>query len=183
MWKMWEFKCCCCINFYLTQDLTLCQNQISYYSDNIKIKGSSIKQIIEFFIQFKNKSTDENEIVKHASTLKEFANQIKKNKEFEKYQDTFLATLGYAYRLENHAQKLYYTFSEACCSIDMAKLMRDETELEKNSIIYALIIDICIDEFMTNKIDENQKKEAIKVYKILEEQKSSENKKYHMYQY
>ncbi len=65
----------------------------------------------------------------------------------------------------------------------MAKLMRDDEALKMNCQIYLIILDICIDEFLGNAINEDEKKEAINSYKELEKQKSKENTKYHMYQY
>ena len=77
----------------------------------------------------------------------------------------------------------FYTFSEAVSAIDMAKLMRDDEALEMNSSIYIVILDTCIDEYLNNPIDEEEKQNAIEFYKNFENEKSKENKKYHMYQY
>ncbi len=65
----------------------------------------------------------------------------------------------------------------------MAKLMRDDEALKMNCQIYLVILDICIDEFLNNEIDEDEKQKAINSYKELEKQKSKENTKYHTYQY
>ena len=139
--------------------------------------------IKEFLLQFKNQSIDENEIIKHKDIIKNFANKIRKKEDLSQYYDVFLTTLGYSYRLENSAQRLYYTFGEAVTAMDIANLTKDEKLLETNEYIYSLILDICIDEFLENSIDEDEKNNAIKSYKKLEEQKSKENKKYHTYQY
>ncbi len=85
--------------------------------------------------------------------------------------------------MQNPEQRLYYTFSEAVNAVDMAKLMRDDEALKMNCQVYLLILDICIDEFLGNEIDEDEKQKAIDSYKELEKQQSNENKKYHMYQY
>ncbi len=99
------------------------------------------------------------------------------------FQNNYLNIRGYAYRLEDSSQRLFYTFSEAVSAIDMAKLMRDEEALNMNSSIYIVILDICIDEYLNNPIDEDEKQKAIEFYKNFEKQQSKENKKYHMYQY
>lgn len=67
--------------------------------------------------------------------------------------------------------------------MDTAKLMRDNETLNMNSIIYPVIIDICIDEYLGNPLDQNEKEKAVDAYKTLEEQRSKEDKKYHIYQY
>ena len=67
--------------------------------------------------------------------------------------------------------------------MNLAKLTNDEESLKMNTSVYILVIDICIDEFLNNGIDEDEKQKAIEFYKNLEEQRSKENKKYHMYQY
>ena len=85
--------------------------------------------------------------------------------------------------MENKGQRLYYTFGEAISAIDIAKLTSDIESLNMNATVYILVIDICIDEFLNNDIDEDEKQKAIEFYKNLEEQRSKENKKYHMYQY
>lgn len=61
--------------------------------------------------------------------------------------------------------------------------MRDEQSLVKNTVVYILILDICIDEYLGNDINEDQKQNAVNSFKNIEEQRSNENKKYHMYQY
>ncbi len=65
----------------------------------------------------------------------------------------------------------------------MAKLTRDDEALDMNSQVYIVVLDICCDEYLGYDIDEDEKQKAINSYKQLEEQKSNENKKYHMYQY
>jgi len=61
--------------------------------------------------------------------------------------------------------------------------MKNEDSLKLNSIVYILVLDVLITEYNTNKINEEQKQKALDVYKKIEERKSQENKKYHMYQY
>jgi hypothetical protein len=46
-----------------------------------------------------------------------------------------------------------------------------------------LVLDVLIKEYNTKIIDENLKEKALVVYKKLEERKSKENSKYHIYQY
>ena len=65
----------------------------------------------------------------------------------------------------------------------MAKLMRDDNALEMNSSIYIVILDTCLDEYLNNPINEEEKQKAIKFYKNFEKMRSKEDKKYHMYQY
>ncbi len=65
----------------------------------------------------------------------------------------------------------------------MAKLTRDEDGVLLNSVVYILVLDNCIDEYLQRQIDEKEKDKAIEAYKNLEAKKASENKKYHMYQY
>ncbi|MCK5295161.1 MAG: hypothetical protein KAJ49_10930 [Arcobacteraceae bacterium] len=139
--------------------------------------------IKDFLLQFKNQTIEENEIIKHKDIIKEFAQNIRKKDDLKEYYDVFLTTLGYSYRLENAAQRLYYTFGEAVTAMDIANLTKDEKLLEINEYIYSLILDICIDEFLQNNIDEEEKNNAISSYKKLEAQKSKENSKYHTYQY
>ncbi len=123
------------------------------------------------------------EIIEHKDTIKEFANNVRQSDDFEEFHETYLHIRGYAYRLEDAQQRLFYTFSEAVSSVDMAKLMRDDEALKMNCQIYLIILDICIDEFLGQAINEEEKQKAIDSYKELEKQKSKENKKYHTYQY
>ncbi len=91
--------------------------------------------------------------------------------------------LGYSYRLEDVKQRLFFTFSEAVYAIDLDKLMKNEDSLKLNSVVYILVLDELIKEYLTNQINEEQKQKALEVYKKIEDRKATENKKYHMYQY
>ena len=102
------------------------------------------------------------------------------DKEFE---ENFLIILGYSYRLDDISQRLFFTFSEAVYAIDLDKLMRNEDSLRLNCIVYTLVLDTLIKEYNTKQIDEKQKKQALEVYKKIEEKKAKENSKYHIYQY
>ena len=102
------------------------------------------------------------------------------HKEFE---ENFLTILGYSYRLDDIKQRLFFTFSEAVYAVDLDKLMRNEDSLKLNCIVYILVLDVLIKEYKTKLIDENLKEKALVVYKKLEERKSKENSKYHIYQY
>ncbi|MFA9374064.1 MAG: hypothetical protein ACERKK_07890 [Poseidonibacter sp.] len=77
---------------------------------------------------------------------------------------------------------MFYTFQEAVYAIDLDKLMRNEDSLKLNSIVYILVLDSIIKEYQTLTINEEEKQKALEVYKKIEERKSKENKKYHMYQ-
>ena len=61
--------------------------------------------------------------------------------------------------------------------------MRDEEAMKTNACVYALVLDICIEEYMGHGIDGEEKHKAIEAYKEIEAKKARENKKYHMYQY
>ena len=76
-----------------------------------------------------------------------------------------------------------FTFSEAVYAVDLDKLMKNEDSLKLNCIVYILVLDVLIKEYNTKLIDENLKEKALVVYKKLEERKSKENSKYHIYQY
>ena len=91
--------------------------------------------------------------------------------------------MGYSYRLEDIKQRLFFTFSEAVYAVDLDKLMKNEDSLKLNCIVYILVLDVLIKEYNTKLIDENLKEKALVVYKKLEERKSKENSKYHIYQY
>jgi len=101
----------------------------------------------------------------------------------KEYEENFLTILGYSYRLENVSQRLFFTFQEAVYAIDLDKLMRNEDSLKLNCIVYTLVLNALIKEFNTKEIDQVQKQKALEVYKKLEERKSKENSKYHIYQY
>ncbi len=78
---------------------------------------------------------------------------------------------------------MFFTFSEAVYAIDLDKLMRNEDSLRVNCIVYILVLDVIIKEYNTKEVDIEQKQKALEVYKKLEDKKSAENKKYHIYQY
>lgn len=101
----------------------------------------------------------------------------------KEYEENFLTILGYSYRLEDVSQRLFFTFQEAVYAIDLDKLMRNEESLKLNCIVYTLVLNALIKEFNTKEIDQEQKQKALEVYKKLEERKSKENSKYHIYQY
>jgi len=101
----------------------------------------------------------------------------------KEYEENFLTILGYSYRLEDVSQRLFFTFQEAVYAIDLDKLMRNEDSLKLNCIVYTLVLNALIKEFNTKEIDQVQKQKALEVYKKLEERKSKENSKYHIYQY
>jgi hypothetical protein len=61
--------------------------------------------------------------------------------------------------------------------------MRNEDSLKLNCIVYILVLDTLIKEYNTKQIDLEQKNRALEVYKKLEDRKSKENSKYHIYQY
>lgn len=62
-------------------------------------------------------------------------------------------------------------------------MMRNEDGIKLNSIVYILVLEAILKEYSFNEIDLQQKQKALDNYKKIEEQKSKENKKYHMYQY
>jgi hypothetical protein len=78
---------------------------------------------------------------------------------------------------------LFFTFSEAVYAVDLDKLMRNEDSLKLNCIVYILVLNTLIKEYNTKQIDLEQKNRALEVYKKLEDRKSKENSKYHIYQY
>ena len=101
----------------------------------------------------------------------------------EEFEENFLTILGYSYRLEDIKQRLFFTFSEAVYAVDLDKLMRNEDSLKLNCIVYILVLNTLIKEYNTKQIDAEQKQKALEVYKKLEDRKSKENSKYHIYQY
>ena len=78
---------------------------------------------------------------------------------------------------------MFFTFSEAVYAVDLDKLMRNEDSLKLNCIVYILVLNTLVKEYNTKQIDLEQKNRALEVYKKLEERKSKENSKYHIYQY
>lgn len=143
-----------------------------------------IKNISDFIYSFKNNIVEAEEIVSNFDTvISKFAEDLKKEKFNEEFEENFLTILGYSYRLDDISQRLFFTFQEAVYAIDLDKLMKNEDSLRLNSIVYILVLDEIIKEFKTKKINEEQKQKALTVYKKIEDRKAAENKKYHMYQY
>lgn len=62
-------------------------------------------------------------------------------------------------------------------------MMRNDAGIKLNSVVYVLVLNSIIKEFISNEINLQEKEKALEVYKKIEEQKAKENKKYHMYQY
>ena len=93
-----------------------------------------------------------------------------------------MTILGYSFRLDDIAQRLFFTLQEAVYAVDLDKLMRNEDSLKLNTIVYILVLDSIIKEYKTSIINEDEKKCALEVYKKIEDRKAKENKKYHMYQ-
>lgn len=143
-----------------------------------------IKNISDFIYSFKNNIVEAEEIVSNFDTvISNFAEDLKKEKFNDEFEENFLTILGYSYRLDDISQRLFFTFQEAVYAIDLDKLMKNEDSLRLNSIVYILVLDEIIKEFKTKKINEEQKQKALTVYKKIEDRKAAENKKYHMYQY
>lgn len=80
-------------------------------------------------------------------------------------------------------QRLFFTFSEAVYAIDLDKLMRNDESLRVNCIVYILVLNTLVKEYLTKEINIEQKQKALEVYKKIEDKRAAENKKYHMYQY
>lgn len=140
--------------------------------------------ISDYFYSFKNKVMEANNIADECSTkLEEFVKQLKEERLDIEVEENFLTILGYTYRLDDISQRLFFTFQEAVYAIDLDKLMRNEDSMRLNSIVYALVIDTIIKEYKGEKIEESLKQKALDTYKKVEERKSKENQKYHMYQY
>ena len=78
---------------------------------------------------------------------------------------------------------MFFTVSEAVYAVDLDKLMRNEDSLKLNCIVYILVLNTLVKEYNTKQIDLEQKNRALEVYKKLEDRKSKENSKYHIYQY
>jgi len=142
-----------------------------------------INEISEFIYSFKNKTVEAQELsLDYSTQIKSFAKQLKEDNLHKEFEENFLTILGYTYRLEDVSQRVFFTFQEAVYAIDLDKLMRNEDSLRLNSIVYILVLDVLLDEYITKNINEEQKIKAISVYKKIEERKANENKKYHMYQ-
>ncbi len=120
---------------------------------------------------------------KYQEKISNLSKELKKLDFHKEFEENFYMILGYSYRLEDIKQRLFFTFSEAVYAIDLDKLMRNEDSLKLNSIVYILVLDELIKEYLTKQINQEQKQKALEVYKKIEERKAAENKKYHMYQY
>ena len=140
------------------------------------------EEITQFLYQYKNKQLESEEIAKLQDEFKNYKIKIEESKYFGEFYNNYLNIKGYTYRLDNPKMRLFYTFQEAIYSIDLAKLTRDNDAILLNTIVYILVLNDCIDEFLGNNIDENVKNEAIEYYKNEQKRVSAENKKYHMYQ-
>ena len=143
-----------------------------------------IDDISDFLFSFKNKVIETNEIISNLDAkIQSFSKEIKKEKLDIEFQENFLTILGYTFRLDDISQRLYFTFQEAVYAIDLDRLMKNKDSEKLNSIVYILVLDEIIKEYKTKVIDEDLKQKALETYNKIEERKSKENKKYHMYQY
>lgn len=143
-----------------------------------------VDEISDFLYGFKNKIIEADEIAsKYALKIEEYAQNIVKNGFKNEFEENYYTILGYSYRLEDVKQRLFFTFQEAVYAIDLDKLMKNQDSLKLNSIVYILVLDFIIKEYNSKVIDEKEKQKALEVYKKIEDKKSAENKKYHMYQY
>jgi len=61
--------------------------------------------------------------------------------------------------------------------------MKNEDSLKLNCIVYILVLDSIVKEYLLKEVNEDEKEKALNIYKKIEERKAAENKKYHMYQY
>jgi hypothetical protein len=142
------------------------------------------EEISEFIHAFKNKTIEAPTIAEeYSETINNFAKNLKDDGLYDEHEENFFTILGYSYRLDDIKQGLFFTFQEAVYAIDLDKLMRNEDSLKLNSIVYILVIDYLINEYKTGNINEDIKQKALKVYKEIQEKKSKEDQKYHMYQY
>ncbi|PLY07629.1 MAG: hypothetical protein C0625_05485 [Arcobacter sp.] len=143
-----------------------------------------IKNISDFIYGFKNSVVEAEEIASKLDVkISEFTKELKNEKLDKEFEENFLTILGYSYRLDDVSQRLFFTFQESVYAIDLDKLMKNEDSLRLNSIVYILVLDELIKEYKTKEINEEQKQKALAIYKKIEDRKSAENKKYHMYQY
>ncbi|MGB5920305.1 hypothetical protein [Arcobacter sp.] len=136
----------------------------------------------QFLYQYKNKQLEAKEVSELKGDFEKYKNEIIKSEYYDKFFDNYLNIKGYTYRLEKSDLRLFYTFQEAIYSIDLAKLTRDEEGVLLNTVVYILVIDDCINEYLGNAIDETIKQRAIEFYQNEQKRVSAENKKYHMYQ-
>ena len=143
-----------------------------------------IKNISDFIYGFKNSVVEAEEIASKLDVkISEFTKELKNEKLDKEFEENFLTILGYSYRLDDVSQRLFFTFQESVYAIDLDKLMKNEDSLRLNSIVYILVLDELIKEYKTKEINKEQKQKALAIYKKIEDRKSAENKKYHMYQY
>ena len=141
-----------------------------------------MQNLNKLLLNCKNKNLSENEIIKFKDDISIFSKESRKTISNENYL-LFLNTLGYAYRLNDSSQRLYYTFNEAVSAVDIANLTNDNVALKNYTYIYSMVLDICISDFLKENINKDEVEKAISQYKKFEEEKSKENKKYHQYQY
>lgn len=133
---------------------------------------------------FKNKVIEAEEIAsKYDEQISLFAKKLEELELKKEFEENYFTILGYSYRLNDNSQRLFFTFQEAVYAIDLDKLMRNTDSLRLNCIVYILVLDSIIKEYKTKNINEEEKSNALEVYKKIEERKAAENKKYHMYQY
>ncbi len=142
-----------------------------------------INEISDYFLSFKNKVVEANEITSKLNIqIAKFAKELKKEKLDKEFEENFLTILGYTYRLDDISQRLFFTFQEAIYAIDLDKLMRNKESERLNSIVYILVLDEIIKEYNLNIVNKQLKQKALDTYKKIEERKAKENTKYHMYQ-
>lgn len=141
-------------------------------------------KISDYLYSFKNKILEANEISKQCETIiEEFANNLEKQDLYSLYEENILTILGYTFRIEDISQRLFFTFQEAVYAIDLDKLMRNEDSLKLNAIVYTFVLNFLIKEYNNQPLPQEIKQKAINTYKEIENKKSKEDKKYHMYQY
>lgn len=141
-------------------------------------------KISDYLYSFKNKTLEANEISKQCETIiEEFANNLEKQDLYSLYEENILTILGYTFRIEDISQRLFFTFQEAVYAIDLDKLMRNEDSLKLNAIVYTFVLNFLIKEYNNQPLPQEIKQKAINTYKEMENRKSKEDKKYHMYQY
>ncbi|ADG92934.1 hypothetical protein Arnit_1276 [Arcobacter nitrofigilis DSM 7299] len=136
----------------------------------------------QFLYQYKNKQLEAKDVSELKEDFQKYKNEIINSECYNKFFDNYLNIKGYTYRLEKADLRLFYTFQEAIYSIDLAKLTRDEEGVLLNTVVYIIVIDDCINEYLGNSIDENLKQKALEFYENEQKRISAENKKYHMYQ-
>ncbi|RXJ81962.1 hypothetical protein [Arcobacter sp. F2176] len=136
----------------------------------------------QFLYQYKNKQLEAKDVSELKEEVEKYKNEIIKSEYYNKFYDNYLNIKGYTYRLERSDLRLFYTFQEAIYSIDLAKLTHDEEGVLLNTVVYILVINDCINEYLENDIDENIKQKAIEFYQNEQKRVAAENKKYHMYQ-